>query len=150
MNPHRSMRKMASELKISTEKVRHIVNNELGLHPYKLQKAHCLTERMKRTRLERCRKLLTRAARNAHKTLSFRDESLFTIEQTVNKQNDRILTPDIQTANERGRIIPKQAHPQSVMIWREFSPQVKTPLVFIPDNVKVNAETYRKQILEPL
>ncbi|HEX4849959.1 MAG TPA: helix-turn-helix domain-containing protein, partial [Puia sp.] len=63
-NPRRSMRKMAQDLGISDERVRHIVKKQLGLRPYKYQKAHYLNERMEKIRLERCRRLLPRIRQN--------------------------------------------------------------------------------------
>ena len=40
--------------------------------------------------------------------------------------------------------------PLSVMIWGGVSAVGRTPLIFIPDGVKINAETYKDFILEPV
>ncbi len=55
-NPQRSMRKMAKDLQISEGSVRKIVKKQLKLHPYKLAKAHLLTDKMKGERLKRAAK----------------------------------------------------------------------------------------------
>lgn len=52
-NPRRSGRQMAKELKISQGSIRHILQNELKVKPYKFQKAHDLTPKQKKVRLER-------------------------------------------------------------------------------------------------
>nr|CAD2146397.1 unnamed protein product [Meloidogyne enterolobii] len=57
-NSRLSMRKVARETGISGTTVRRIAKNELGLKPYKLQKAQLLTEKTKKVRLERCKLLL--------------------------------------------------------------------------------------------
>lgn len=149
-NPRRSMRRMALELGVSRESVRTIIKKEFKLHPYKFQKAHFLDDKMKAKRLQRCRLLQHRAANNAHRKILFTDESLFTIEQLYNKQNDRILAPNVQAANSGGRIVSRRAHPLSTMVWAGISAHKKTPLVFIASNVKINKDVYRQQVLEPL
>ena len=68
---------MARETGINRESVRRIVKNELGLKPYKLQKAQLLTEKMKEIRVQRSQLLLKRAA---GQNVLFTDEKIFTIE----------------------------------------------------------------------
>ena len=92
-NPRRSGRKMAAELKISARSVQRILQNELKLKPLKFQKAHDLTPQQKKVRVERAKKLLRRAESGELPNLVFSDEAPFTIEQFVNKQNDRIYLP---------------------------------------------------------
>ena len=57
-NPRRSGRQMAKELKISQDSIRRILKNELKVKPYKFQKAHDLTPKQKKVRLERAKQLL--------------------------------------------------------------------------------------------
>ena len=75
------------------------MKNELGFHPYKLQKGHFLNEKMKKIRLARCRALLKRFTGSDFEKIVFSDESPFTVEEEFNKQNGRILTNDIHAAN---------------------------------------------------
>ena len=82
-----SLNKVARETGINRESVRRIVKNELGLKPYKLQKAQLLTEKMKEIRVQRSQLLLKRAA---GQNVLFTDEKIFTIEAVHNHQNDRI------------------------------------------------------------
>lgn len=149
-NPQRSMRKMAQQIGISKDSVRHIVKTELGLRPYKIQKAHLLTDSMKAKRLDRCKAVLARCARGGHRRILFSDESTFPIEAQFNKQNTRILAADISTANSSGRIAARSAHPSTVMVWAGVSARGKTPLVFFEQGVRLNQQVYRTEILEPL
>ncbi len=146
-NPRRSIRKMAKDLHISVSSVRRIVKKKLDLIPYKLVKAHFLTEKMKNDRLQKARKLKRHAASGRHTRVLFSDEKLFTIEQAHNHQNDRILLPKGSHANLKQRIVARQHHPKSIMIWAGITATGKTPLVFIENGVKVNAEVYVNQVL---
>ncbi|XP_065645558.1 uncharacterized protein LOC136076026 [Hydra vulgaris] len=57
-NPRRSMRKMANDLQIGRESLRKICKDKLKLIPYKIQKAHLFTDKMKKVKMERCKLLL--------------------------------------------------------------------------------------------
>ena len=52
-NPHRSVRKMALELKISRGSLRRIVNRNLGLSSFKRKRVHFLTDKIRAKRLSR-------------------------------------------------------------------------------------------------
>lgn len=78
------------------------------------------------------------------KTL-FTDEKIFTVEQALNKQNDRILSSSLPTESDRG--VPRSAHPSSVMVWAGISAEHKSPLIFVDPGVKVNQHYYVEQIL---
>ena len=46
-------------------------------------------------RVQRCKQLLRRFSAGTHSTIVFSDEKLFTVEASINRQNDRIIAPDI-------------------------------------------------------
>ena len=140
-----SMRKIARETGINRESARLIAKNELGLRPYKLQKVQLFADKMKVTRLKRCRALMRRVAGQKWEKILFTDEKLFTVEASHNHQNDRIWS-----ANSPGSsaIISHSQHPQSVMVWGGICASGKTPLIFVAEGVKINAETYQRDILE--
>jgi AraC-like DNA-binding protein len=75
------MEKVSRETGISATSVRRIAKMELGLKPYKIQKAQLLTKAMKKMRLQRSRLLLKRAA---GPEILFSDEKIFTVEATHN------------------------------------------------------------------
>ena len=87
-NPGKSMRKLAKEMKISFGTVHKMVRNKLKLRSYKLGRGHYLDERIKRVRLENAQRLLKK---KSFGSILFMDEKIFTIERTVNHQNDRQL-----------------------------------------------------------
>ena len=78
----------------------------------------------------------------------FYGEKLFTVEQFVNKQNDRVwcrkrssVDPDVFQATRR-------QGPTSIMVWARITASGRTPLVFVPEEMKISAEVYRKSILQ--
>ena len=48
------------------------------------------------------------------------------------------------------RYVPRLQKPLSVMVWAGISASGRTPLIFVPSGVKINASTYRELILEPV
>ena len=82
---------MAKEMNTSRESMRRLVRNDLGMKAYKLYKRQLLTQLNKQKRLKRCKAMISRFTDGRHKQILFSDEKLFTIEQVINKQNNRIL-----------------------------------------------------------
>ena len=80
----------------------------------------------------------------------FSDEKLFTVEEALNKQNDRILSRTVSSIPEEYRLVKRVQKPSSVMVWAGISAEGRTPLVFVPSGVKINANTYKELILEPV
>jgi DNA-binding Lrp family transcriptional regulator len=145
-NPRRSMRKMAKEHKISEGSVRNIVKKKLRLKSIKLQKAHLLTTKNKADRITKSKAMLARLGNGTHLNVLWTDEKIFTTEQALNKQNDRILASSVAAAS--GRIVQRTAHPASVMVWGGITSKAKTPLVFVEMGAKVNQVYYREKILD--
>jgi len=141
-NPQISMRKVARETGISGTSVRRIVKNDLGLKPYKIQRAQLLTDENKKVRVQRCRQLLTRAA---GQDILFTDEKIFTIEAFHNHQNDRLWAKDSPLSDH---IVTHSQHPKSLMVWAGICATGKTPLIFVNPGVKINKEYYLNEILQ--
>jgi hypothetical protein len=80
--------RMAREMGITSESVGRMAKTELNLKPYKLQKAHLLTND-KLVWLQRSHTPLRRAAGTPLERIVFTDKKLFTVEQVQNRQNDR-------------------------------------------------------------
>ncbi|GBL93111.1 hypothetical protein AVEN_216464-1 [Araneus ventricosus] len=108
---------------------------ELGLKPYKFQKVQLLTEKNKHVRLQRCRKLLRRTARQSWERFLFTDEKLFTVQQDHNSQNDRIWFVDAPSISA---IVEHRQHLKFVMVWGGICASGKTPLVSVDEGVKIN------------
>ena len=149
-NPNRSMRKMAKEMKVSEGSIRNIVKNELELKSLKRHHAHQLTVQTKKLRLQRCKAMLQRFTQSETENILFSYEKIFTIEAVSNRQNDRILAPNVGSIADEVRIIPHSRRPKSVMVWAGISTHGRTKLIFVPDGVKINSQTYQDLILEPV
>lgn len=147
-NPKQSLRKMAQTTKINRESLRRIVKSKLNLRPFKLQNAQHLTEQAKKTRLQRSQALLRRFADGCHRNILFSDEKLFTIEQSFNSQNDRVWAAESSGISQDLRRVSRTQMPASVMVWAGITAEGRTPLVFVPSGMKIDAIAYRDLILE--
>ena len=141
---------MASELKISPRSLRTIVKRDLGLSSLKRKQLHYLSELIRKKRLTRSKGLIKRYATVGLDKVVFSDEKLFTIEEALNRQNDRILSRSIHTIPEEHRLVNRVQKPISVMVWAGISAEGRTPLIFIPPGAKINASTYKELVLEPV
>ena len=149
-NPRRSQRKMASDLKISPGSLRTIVKRDLGLSSFKRRQVHFLSQSIQVKRIARSKGLLNRYATVGLEKVVFSDEKLFTVEEALNKQNDRILSRTVSSIPEEYRLVKRVQKPSYVMVWAGISAEGRIPLVFVPSGVKINANTYKELILEPV
>ena len=148
-NPRRSIRKMAAQLKMSPKSLRTIVRRGLGLSSYKRRKVHLISTLVREKKLSRSKGLLKRFANFGLDQVLFFDEKLFTVEEVSNSQNDRILSQFLSTIPDKFRYVKRVQKPLSVMVWAGVSAVGRTPLVFVPPGVKINALTYQDLILKP-
>ena len=147
-NPHRSIRKMAKGMKISSRSMGRIVKDKLKLTCYRVRKAAILSEATTKKRLERSKKLLQRTRNGEHLVTVFSDEKLFTVQAEFNPQNHRVLAETSEEAFANGRTIHQASHPASVMVFGAVCADGKSPLLFVDQGVKINKEVYISQILE--
>lgn len=78
----------------------------------------------------------------------FSDEKLFTIEQHLNRQNDRVWSKTKSSVDADLLRVTRRQKPSSVMVWAGVTASGRTPLVFVPEGVKINAQKYQEIILE--
>ena len=149
-NPQRSIRKMASELKVSLGSMQNLVRNDLHFRSFKRRTVHFLSERIIEKRLTRSKGLLARLATQPVDQIVFSDGKLFTIEEATNKQNDRILALTYSSISEKHLYVKRTQKPHSVMVWAGISAKGRTPLIFVPPGVKINSSTYQQLILDPV
>ena len=147
-NLRRSGNQIAKELKISQRSIRRILENELHVKPYKLQKAHDLTPQQKNVRLERAKEMLRLAASGQFPNIAFYDEKNFPIEQFINSQNDRVYLTERTYDNLSLRMATRSNFPSQVMVWAAVHANGRSPIVFIEPGVKVNATYYRESVSE--
>lgn len=136
-NPERSVRRMSREMTISEPSMRRIVRKELKMKAFKKNKCQGLTNASKQKRMTRCRDLLQRFPGRQHHNILFTDEKLFTVEQVLNKQNDRVYA-----ISNPHKTVKHVSHPASLMVWAGITADGKTPLVFVPAGVKINGNEY--------
>lgn len=118
------------------------------MKPFKVQKVQNLTDAQKKVRLERARELKRLHVRGAIPNIVFSDEKNFTIEQFVNKQNDRVWLTERSYENLNSRLATRRQAPAQVMVWAAVTANFRGPLVFLDKGVKVNAAVYREKVLE--
>lgn len=147
-NPRRSARKMAEDIGISKSSMGRILKLKLKTKPFKIQKVQELNDKQKKIRLERSKELKRRCAAGELPNIVFSDEKIFTVEQFVNKQNDRIWTRNKRSINPDHFRSTRRQGAASVMVWAAITETGRTPLVFVPEGVKINAQTYQELILE--
>lgn len=146
-NPRQSAVKLAKSLNVSARSIGRILKNKLQLKPYKLQKVQDLTLAQKATRLKRAKNLKHLHVGGMLENLVFSDENFFTVQQYVNKQNDRVWLKCKSNDNLDQRIALRKQAPASVMVWAAVTATGRSPLVFIDQGVKINQQIYRKNIL---
>ncbi|KAI6648091.1 hypothetical protein LOD99_11900 [Oopsacas minuta] len=149
-NPRRSIRKMALDLKVSRCAMTKIVKRDLGMSSFKRKKVHFLSQLVKEKRVARCKGALGRYAVENLEKILFSDEKIFTIQEATNVQNDRILASSPSKVDEKFRYVSRIQNPKSVMVWAGVSKMGRTPLVFVPQGVKINSINYREMVLEPV
>ena len=147
-NPKRSIRKMAKEIGVNRESLGKVVREDLGLKSLKRKTVHHLTPVLRKKRVGRCKGLLQRLAPDDVTKILFSDEKVFTVEESTNRQNDRIISPTSKDIPEEIKYIDRVQKPLSVMVWVGVTANSRTDLVFVPNGVKINSETYKELILE--
>ena len=133
---------MARELKLGRESLRKLVRSDLGLKLRERRIEHHLTTAQK------MQGLLRRLAQIPDDKILFSDEKLFTIEESSDRQNDRILAYSSNSISNELRFIDRVQRPLSIMVWTGVSADSRTNLIFIPRGVRINTETYKEMILE--
>lgn len=78
----------------------------------------------------------------------FSDEKIFDIQQVVNNQNDRIWLRNKGRENSHHLLEARAQVPASVMVWAAVTANGRDPLVFLPQEVKMNVGVYRELVLE--
>src|SRR5258705_10820703 len=80
----------------------------------------------------------------------FTNEKIFTVEESFNRQNDKVYARNSKDAKRVVKKIQRAHHPAYVMVWWGVSYDGVTKLHFCEKGVKTNGKIYRKTILEPI
>jgi DDE superfamily endonuclease len=152
-NPLRKQKRLAVEMNVSKRSMSRILREDLQLGAYRRCVSHLLTPRLKKIRAERCKKLLKRFKNKGHRRILFSDEKIFTIEEKINRQNDRVYAKSCYEANEKAPRVTRAHHPPSVMVWWGVSYDGATKIHFCDAGVKTNAAVYEcmlDDVVKPL
>lgn len=147
-NPVRKQKVMALQMGLSRMTIKRVLNEDLGLRAYRKRTAHMLNKRLKKIRMERSRVLLKRYAGKKHREILFSDEKIFNVEESFNKQNDRVYGPSSEEAGKRIPRVQRGHHPASVMVWLGVSYFGVTELYFCEKGVKTSAAVYQNTVLK--
>ena len=149
-NPKRSMRKVARSLEIDVKSVRTIVKGDLKLYPFKMTRRQQLTTLQKKKRMERAKILLNRLKDGTNSDdIIFSDEKMFDVEAKFNTQNDRILAKSADCIPNSVKSVFRCQKPASVMVWAAISESWRSPLIFVKEGAKIDANSYIEDILTP-
>ena len=149
---HSSQREIGRQLGMSASSVNTIIKEDLKLSCFKKFTMEELTPGEKERRKERSEQLLERYPNAASlRRVWFSDESVFTLNKRVNRQNDRVYGRQPTTSKKEvspNRIeTSTRSHGARVMVGGCISAMGKTSLTFIDSTVRLNQVDYR-QILE--
>ncbi len=89
-NPLHKQKVMSRDMKISSKTRSRILKADLHLGAYKCATSYLFTEKFKKIRHHRAKQLLQRFKNNAHLKIIFTDKKIFNVEESFNKQNDRV------------------------------------------------------------
>lgn len=142
--PLRKQKILSREMKISQKSMSRIIKEDLALGAYKRHTGHLLTVALK----QKSKALRSRYAKNAHRRILFTDEKIFTVEESFNKQNDRVYARSSREASELIPRVERGHHPASVMVWWGVSYDGVTDLHFCEKGVKTSAKVYQTTVLE--
>ena len=147
-NPNRSASKMAKDFKCSERTMRRLLKSDLNLKPFKYQRRHLINSKTKVKRLKISRQIRKFLKQRPCPEMIWTDEKIFTIERSHNHQNDRLWAVDLEDIPENERSIFVRHHPAQVMVWGGVTDSgKKTPLIPIPEGVKVNSTVYTELLL---
>ena len=84
----------------------------------------------------------------AENNILFSDEKTFTVEESHNSQNDRILAPSSKSISIEEKFVDRVQKPKYLMVWAGVSANCRTNMIFVPEGVKIDSKTYKELILE--
>lgn len=149
-NPQRKQKMLALQMGLSRSTVKRVLNEDLGLRAYRKKTGHRLNARLMNLRLKRCRALLKQYAGKKCREILFSDEKIFTVEESYNKQNDKVYAHSSEEASNRIPRVQRGHFPSSLMVWLGVSYWGLTEVHFCEKGVKTNAVVYQNTVLTNL
>ena len=147
-NPAQSLRKIAREINIPATSARNILKRDLELTPRKKDCKQALNSSQKKKRRTRSLKLYRGLAENTYRRVLFSDEKIFHLDQTLNRQNDRVYIRKGQKKPLNSTtVVEKRKFPPKIIVWAGIAHNLKTTLFFIEKGSTTNANSYKDNIL---
>ena len=143
-NPKRSIQNLAKETNLSYETMSTVPRKDRKMSPFKHVKKHQLSAQVVDKRFQRCKILLSRIEDGMLPNLVFSDEKKFDVEHHFNTQNNRVWS---RNRDEGSRVVVRKQCPASVTIWAEVTESGRSSLIFVDQEMKLNQQNYRDDIL---
>ncbi|KAI6657092.1 CRE-PTR-16 protein [Oopsacas minuta] len=93
------------------------------------RKAQLLSDVNKKRRVEKGKKIRERFRDSRHLDIFLTDEKLFSVECSLNRQNDRVLCSTSKGISPVARIVKRTQKPASAMVWGGIKATGRTPRV---------------------
>lgn len=148
-NPERSQNQLAKQLNTSRTAIQNVIKIDLKMRPFKRRRGQLLDPRQMHQRKLRCDRLLLRHDDESVKRIIFSDEKYFVIRPVYIAQNRRCYAASFSNLAPKHKYATQVGKSAGVMVWTGVSHHGKLPLVFVRKGVKINAEVYIAEILEP-
>lgn len=149
-NPCRKQKKLALGMGTSLRTMNRAINEDLGMKAYRKSYCHHLTDRNKEQRYKRCKSLISSHDEKKVENILFTDEKIFTIEEKINKSQNRVYGTKAKNIPKRFKNVSRSHHPASIMVWAGVSIKGKAPLHFVDPGVKMDAKYYQEEVLEKI
>lgn len=144
------MRLLAKTAGVSPRTMRRVVNEDLKMSSFTLQKRQTLSSAVKQKIFERSKTLLRELKSGISGEIVWSDEKIFTVEMAHNRRNDRIIGKNAKDIPYDQKTVYRTMKPASVMVWAAVSKTWRSPLIFVDQDVKINAKCYVETILKPM
>lgn len=140
-NPRRSMSNVAKCVGTSKSTVSRIVK-KAGGKSLVLGRKPLLSEKAKKSRFDRAKKLLNQLKNNGDRVIFFSDEKTFNVDPAINRRNDRFVDLGHNPEDPR-RTVSRTKHPASVMFLGVIASTGEvSPSVFFDGGYRLNAAGY--------
>ena len=116
---------------------------------YKMSNARLLSEPMKMKRKDKANFFVERLTDDTQPPVLWTDEKLFPVQAIENPQNDRIYGRNKEEISVESRLLFRRQKPAQLW-WGVTSTGLKTPLIFIDEEVKFNQPMYLRMLQEKL
>jgi transposase len=148
-NPVWTMRGMARELGMSEFTIRSVVKKNLKCKSFARNQKFLLTDRIKISRLDRCKKILNKMKKKTPIIL-FTDEKYFTVDPIINSRTSRYIAKGrAKDAPDHVRSVQNSKHPAQIMMFGLVASNgLKMDPVYLPIGLRMGAKEYLELVLK--